>query len=280
MEEMITPKTDRAEENVCSRYSDPSIIIKDYPQEKLFAVLNVNRKPFLEISIDDLGLGTKALNPLFRHDKTAIKDVLSLSVKELLRFRGLGVKSVKEIITQLLFYFQEHPELVSPCNAEDEAAKRLGITAQKAAQTEQTALELFHGTYIREDTNLVMMVYALKLGRQLLLTDELAAYIGETASLLQFACRQGLQFPRFTYDESDYAFLISADEWEYKAFEQSRDAIRRSLPFRFWLEETGALAPNEIEQCVAALLKAEGLEKSNDLGRIIPCSIVRAMSPS
>lgn len=45
---MITPKTDRAEENVFSRYSDPSIIIKDYPQEKLFAVLNVNRKPFSE----------------------------------------------------------------------------------------------------------------------------------------------------------------------------------------------------------------------------------------
>lgn len=400
---MITPKTDRAEENVFSRYSDPSIIIKDYPQEKLYAVLNVNRKPFSEISIDDLGLGTKALNSLLRHDKNAIKDVLSLSVKELLRFRGLGVKSAKEIITQLLLYFQEHPELVSPCNPEDEAqmrveedttfaleyrnqlagamhfipedvnersvlpllrafeastigktapaigafiaesclqvkvcefpqyveqmevgkhfaervmaagafmdwlkdqtkcsvesalqsfqkhldkrspkrwellklradgvvldeaAKRLGITEQKAAQMEQTALELFHGTYIREETDLVMMVYALKLGRPILLTDELAVYIGETASLLRFACRQGLQFPCFTYDESDDAFLILAEEWEFKAFEQSRDAIRRSLPFRFWLEETGALAPNEIEQCITALLKAEGLAKSNDL---------------
>lgn len=386
-----------------ARFSELDIFIKRYPQEKLYAVLNVNRKPFSEISINDLGLGTKALNPLLRHDKIAIKDVLSLSVNELLRFRGLGVKSVKEIIIQLLFYFREHPELVSPCNAEDEAqmraeedttfalayrgqlsgamhfipedvkersvlpllrayeasafgktapairafiaesclqvkvcefsqyveqmevgkhfaervmaagafmdwlkdhkkcsvesalqsfqkhldkrspkrwellklradgvvldeaAKRLGITTQKASQMEQAALELFHGTYIREDTNLVMMVYALKLGRPLLLTDELAAYIGETASLLRFACRQGLQFPCFTYDESDDAFLISADEWEYKAFEQSRDAIRRSLLFRFWLEETGALAPNEIEQCVAALLKAEGLAKSNYL---------------
>ena len=386
-----------------ARFSELDNFIKRYPQEKLYAVLNVNRKPFSEISIDDLGLGTKALNPLLRHDKIAIKDVLSLSVKELLRFRGLGVKSVKEIITQLLFYFREHPELVSPCNAEDEAqmqaeeettfaleyrgqlsgamhfipedvkersvlpllrayeasafgktapairafiaesclqvkvcefpqyveqmevgkhfaervmaagafmdwlkdhtkcsvesalqsfqkhldkrspkrwellklradgvaldeaARRLGITTQKAAQTEQTALELFHGTYIREETDLVMMVYALKLGHPLLLTDELAAYIGETASLLRFACRQGMQFPCFSYDENDDAFLILADEWEYKAFEQSRDAIRRSLPFRFWLEETGALAQNEIEQCVAALLKAEGLAKSNDL---------------
>lgn len=115
----------------------------------------------------------------------------------------------------------------------DEAARRLGITTQKAAQTEQTALELFHGTYIREETDLVMMVYALKLGRPLLLTDELAAYIGETASLLRFACSQGLQFPCFTYDESDDAFLTLAEEWELRAFEQSRDAIRRSLPFRF-----------------------------------------------
>ena len=386
-----------------ARFSDLDNFIKRYPQEKLYAILNVNRKPFSEISIDDLGLGTKVLNPLLRHDKTAIKDVLSLSVNELLRFRGLGVKSVKEIITQLLSYFQEHPELVSPCNAEDEAqmraeeettsaleyrnqlsgamrfipedvkersvlpllrvyeasafgktapairafitesclqvkvcefpqyveqmevgkhfaervmaagafmdwlkdrtkcsvksalqsfqkhldkrspkrwellklraddvtldeaAKRLGITEQKAAQMEQTALELFHGTYIREETDLVMMVYALKLGRPLLLTDELAAYIEEAASLLRFACRQGLQFPCFTYDESDDAFLIFADDWEHKAYEQSQDAIRRSLPFRFWLERTVALAPNEIEQCVAALLKAEGLAKSNDL---------------
>lgn len=340
---------------------------------------------------------------MLRHDKTAIKDVLSLSVNDLLRFRGLGVKTIKEIITQLLFYFQEHPELVSPCNAEDdakmrveeestfaleyrnqlagalhfipedvkehsvlpllrafeasafgktapairvfiaepclqikvfdfpqyvgqlevgkqfadqvmaagafmdwlkdhtkcsvesalqsfqkhlnkrspkrwellkfradgvaldEAAKRLGITKQKAAQTEQTALELFHGTYIREETDIVMMVYALKLGRPLLMTDELAAYVGETASLLRFVCRQGLHFPCFTYDESDDTFLIVADEWEYKAYAQSRDAIRRSLPFRFWLEEDGALAPDEIEQCITALLKAEGLAKSNNL---------------
>lgn len=76
-------------------FSDLDIFIKRYPRGKLYAVLNVNRKPFSEIGIDDLGLGTRALNSLFRHDKTAIKDVLNLSVYELLRFRGLGVKAIR-----------------------------------------------------------------------------------------------------------------------------------------------------------------------------------------
>ena len=146
-----------------------------------------------------------------------------------------------------------------------EAENYSNIVKLNKAQMEHTALELFYSTYIREETDLVMMVYALKLGRPLLLTDELAAYIGKTASLLRFACRQGLHFPCFTYDERGDAFLILAEDWEHRAYEQSRDAIRYSLPFRSWLEEDGALAPDEIEQCITALLKAEGLAKSNNL---------------
>lgn len=111
--------------------------------EKLCSILNINRKPFSEISIDRLGLKTLALNALLRAGKATVRDLLNSSAKELLRIQGLGAISVHSILDSLHRFLQEHPELVKPCNTEDEAEMEREETLHQAKDSTEKLKHLF-----------------------------------------------------------------------------------------------------------------------------------------
>ena len=61
--------------------------------------------------IDVLNLSTRARNALIRADLTTPEDLLSLSEVDLLNIRGLGPKSVTEILDRLRDWYRENPSL-------------------------------------------------------------------------------------------------------------------------------------------------------------------------
>lgn len=370
--------------------------------EKLCSILNINRKPFSEISIDRLELKTLALNALLRAGKASVRDLLNSSAKELLRIQGLGAISVRFILDSLQRFLLEHPELVEPCNAEDEAemeleetlqrtkdsteklkhlfssvpesikrlrlvpllrafeaaqhrkqsgglacfleeqyadqavsdfadliqdqahkepqlarlqealdfaswlgmhnegtferslrsireylsrhgeeyssllcfragqhslseaAAHLGLDECEAADLEKEALRLFHKTFSSSQNDLVMMVYAFKTGDPLVRMNELTRYIGEMASVVQFACVQGQRFKTFKYLKGQDAFQIKAAPWEYQVSKVKQEKMLAALPFRCWLEENSAMEPAEIDACICELIMAQDLAVSAD----------------
>jgi hypothetical protein len=62
---------------------------------------------YKDVSLEELGLSTRALNALKRNGMTTIGDVASLKVRDLLDIRNLGVASIRNVLQRTEEFLDE-----------------------------------------------------------------------------------------------------------------------------------------------------------------------------